>query len=160
MIRQYIVCDWPQAWQKVTAAYCQSMAWFTSRHLRADCLYIHRDQLRAQRSVTSMGKLYLLTTHCAEPIIIQLFWLWFGGANQFEWIFTSLPHALPLLRVALNSPWPIKWVNECALVILGRRRTSGFINVWRTKSQNVEDFTVLKRKCADTIGTVPVPRAG
>ena len=30
------------------------MAWFTSRHLP-----VHRDQLRAQRSVTSMGKLYL-----------------------------------------------------------------------------------------------------
>ena len=37
--------------RQTTAGY---MVWFTSRHLRAD-----RDQLRAQRSVTSMGKLYL-----------------------------------------------------------------------------------------------------
>jgi len=35
-------------WQ-TTARY---MAWFTSLHLWADCLYT-RDQLRAQRSVTS-----------------------------------------------------------------------------------------------------------
>jgi len=36
------------------------MAWFTSRHLLAGWLPVHRDQLRAQRSVTSMGKLYFL----------------------------------------------------------------------------------------------------
>jgi len=35
----------------------RSMAWFTSSP--AGWLPVHRDQLRAQRSVTSMGKLYL-----------------------------------------------------------------------------------------------------
>jgi len=33
---------------------------FTSCNLRVDYLYIHRDQLPAQRSVTSMGQLDLL----------------------------------------------------------------------------------------------------
>jgi len=47
---------WPQAWRKVMVAYlCRDDL---KSHLEADCLY--RDQLRAQQSVTSMGKLYLL----------------------------------------------------------------------------------------------------
>jgi len=47
-----------QAWQKVTAAYCRvyGMIHFTSP---VGWLPVHRDQLRAQCSVTSMGKLYL-----------------------------------------------------------------------------------------------------
>jgi len=47
----------PQAWQKVMAAYCHV---YGVIHLTspADWLPVHRDQLRAQRSVTSMGKLY------------------------------------------------------------------------------------------------------
>ena len=46
------------AWQKVTAAYCRvyGVIHFTSP---AGWLPVHRDQLGAQRSVTSMGKLYL-----------------------------------------------------------------------------------------------------
>ena len=49
----------PQDRQKVTAAYCRvyGVIHFTSP---AGWLPVHRDQLRAQRSLTSMGKLYLL----------------------------------------------------------------------------------------------------
>ena len=45
-------------WQKVMAAYCQvyGVIHVTSP---AGWLPVHRDQLRAQRSVTSLGKLYL-----------------------------------------------------------------------------------------------------
>ena len=48
-----------QARQKVMAAYCQvyGVIHFTSP---AGWLPVHRDQLRAQRSLTSMGKLYFL----------------------------------------------------------------------------------------------------
>ena len=57
----------PQSWQKVMAAYCQvyGVIHFTSP---AGWLPVHRDQLRAQRSVTSMGKLYLFiwTSRCIE----------------------------------------------------------------------------------------------
>ena len=47
-----------QAWQKAMADYCQvyGVIHFTSPE---GWLPVHRDQLRAQRSVTSMGKLYL-----------------------------------------------------------------------------------------------------
>jgi len=49
-----------QAWQKATANYCwvYGVIHFKSP---AGWLPVHRDQLRAQRSVTSMGKLYLFT---------------------------------------------------------------------------------------------------
>jgi len=47
------------------AAYCQV---YGVIHLQADCP-VHRDQLRAQRSVTSMGKLYLFT----DSICSQLY---------------------------------------------------------------------------------------
>jgi len=39
-----------QAWWKVMAAYRRV------DDMRADCMFVHRDQLRAQRSVSSMGK--------------------------------------------------------------------------------------------------------
>jgi len=42
----------PQDWQKVVSAYRRG--WLKS-YLRTDWLPVHRDQLRAQRSVTSMG---------------------------------------------------------------------------------------------------------
>jgi len=51
----------PQAWQKVMAAYCQV---YDVIHFTSPAGWppdVHRDQLRAQRSVTSMGKLYLFT---------------------------------------------------------------------------------------------------
>jgi len=56
-----------QAWQKAMANYCwvYGVIPFTSP---VGWLPVHRDQLRAQRSVTSMGKLYLLpffTCHIA-----------------------------------------------------------------------------------------------
>ena len=35
--------------------------------LRAGSLPVHRDQLRAQRSVTSMGKLYLFYSALTKP---------------------------------------------------------------------------------------------
>ena len=41
-----------QAWQKVMAAYHRGMTY------HAGWLPVHQDQLRAQRSVTSMGELY------------------------------------------------------------------------------------------------------
>jgi len=44
---------WPQAWPKVMAAY----DWKSP----ASWLPVHRDQLRAKRSVMSMGELYLLS---------------------------------------------------------------------------------------------------
>ena len=68
------------------------MAWLNSRYLRADCLYntiqyktckapccrgfrggcLHRDQLQAQRSVTSMGKLlpYLTATRVTTITVV------------------------------------------------------------------------------------------
>ena len=50
-----------QAWQKVTATYCRvyGVIHFTSP---AGWLPVHRDQLPAQHSVTSMGKFYLFYT--------------------------------------------------------------------------------------------------
>jgi len=47
---------WQQAWQKVIAADCRG--WL--KKSRTGWLPEHRDQLRAQRSVTSMGEIYLL----------------------------------------------------------------------------------------------------
>jgi len=40
---------WPPAWRKVMAAYRQTVGW----------LLVHRDQLRAQRLITSIAKLHL-----------------------------------------------------------------------------------------------------
>jgi len=48
-------CRWPQAWQKVMAAYC----WGWLKKLTVGWLPVHWDQLWAQRSVTSMGELCL-----------------------------------------------------------------------------------------------------
>ena len=57
-----------QAWQKAIADYCYvyGVIHFTSP---AGWLHVHRDQLRAQRSVTSMGKLYLLPTRLCQSSI-------------------------------------------------------------------------------------------
>ena len=54
-----------QAWRKVMAAYRRG----DDLKSHAGWLPIHRDQLRAQRSVTSMGELYLVTywTHPMWP---------------------------------------------------------------------------------------------
>ena len=71
-------------WQ-TTARY---MAWFTSP---AGWLPVHRDQLRAQRSVTSMGKLYLFTLHlmvCQRhyvfDLLVCLFMQWWGAGMVFS----------------------------------------------------------------------------
>ena len=54
-----------QAWQKATANYCwvYGVIHFTSP---AGWLSVHRDQLRAQRSVTSMGKTLPFLTYGAD----------------------------------------------------------------------------------------------
>ena len=94
------------AWQKVTAAYCQvyGVIHFTSP---AGWLPVHRDQLRAQRSVTSMGKLYLL------PIGADL-WRW--GTISLLPLSTLYPPTLSLLPPSppfpcVSSP-PLNWHNE------------------------------------------------
>ena len=54
------------------AAYCQVYGeWRDSLHVTCGLTAcIHRDQLRAQRSVTSMGNLYLCLTHGRDSVLL------------------------------------------------------------------------------------------
>ena len=73
------------------AAYCQvyGVIHFMSP---AGWLPVHWDQLRAQRSVTSMGKLYLSLPHCAIPLTNRRQgFLCRRSANTDWWLFCDAP---------------------------------------------------------------------
>jgi len=54
-------CGWENNRKPGGKQWQPTAGWMTYSQLRADCLYcVHRDQLRAQRSVTSMRSIYLL----------------------------------------------------------------------------------------------------
>ena len=101
-LRRYL-----QACQKVMAAYCQvcGVIHFTSP---VGWLPVHRDHLRAQRSVTSMGKLYLYLTTVAAVASVSsstltnlpryLAWNWLRHTVfVFQTMGTFRPHRCSLL---------------------------------------------------------------
>jgi len=75
------------AWQKVTAAYCQvyGVIHFMSP---AGWLPVHRDQLRDQRSVTSMGKLYLFYHQYAT--FSPLIYFWPGSLAEWATVINEI----------------------------------------------------------------------
>ena len=99
---------WPQAWWKVMAAYPDGRGMTVS----PVWLPVHRDQLRAQRSVTSMRELYLLLIPSPENQIHKRI---IGGRPTLKSVAARKPHA-----EFCTNPSIGEWVLDKLVIIIKR----------------------------------------